>query len=149
MARSDFAFSTPLRVRWAEIDAQNIVFNARYLDYADIAVTEYWEAADAHAGQDKPLEFNVARSTINYRKPIRAREKLDLFIRVARFGTTSMTHAIEIHGADADGDDLRAEIELISVHVDLSTGRPQPIPDSFKQRFARFDERAARIDERA
>lgn len=149
MARSDFAFSTPLRVRWAEIDAQNIVFNARYLDYADIAVTEYWETVDAHAGQDKPLEFNVARSTINYRKPIRSRENLDLFIRVARFGTASMTHMIEIHGADSGGEDLRAEIELIYVHVDLSTGASQPIPDWFKERFTRFDERAARIDERA
>jgi acyl-CoA thioester hydrolase len=147
MARSDFAYSTRIRVRWAEVDAQNIVFNARYLDYADIAVTDYWEAVDVHGGHDGPLDFNVARSTVNYRKPIRPRETIDLFIRVARFGTASMTHAVEIHGADKD--DLRAEIELIYVHVDLATGTARPIPEWLKQRFIAFDENAARIDERA
>ncbi|NJM50545.1 MAG: hypothetical protein HC843_06370 [Sphingomonadales bacterium] len=44
MSRTDFAFHHQFRVRWAETDAQGIVFNARYLDYADIAITEYWRA---------------------------------------------------------------------------------------------------------
>jgi acyl-CoA thioesterase FadM len=44
MARGDFAFHHSFRVRWSETDAQGVVFNARYLDYADVAVTEYWRA---------------------------------------------------------------------------------------------------------
>ncbi|MDC6700806.1 acyl-CoA thioesterase, partial [Leclercia adecarboxylata] len=30
MAIEDFRHSTPLRVRWAEVDAQGIVFNGHY-----------------------------------------------------------------------------------------------------------------------
>jgi acyl-CoA thioester hydrolase len=43
-AREDFAFFYPLRVRWSEVDPQNIVFNPNYLVYADIAMTEYMPA---------------------------------------------------------------------------------------------------------
>jgi acyl-CoA thioester hydrolase len=44
MARADFAFFHPLRVRWAEVDMQAIVFNGHYLTYFDVAFTEYWRA---------------------------------------------------------------------------------------------------------
>ena len=43
MTRPGFAFSTRFRVRYAEIDGQKVVFNSRYLEYADVAVTEFWE----------------------------------------------------------------------------------------------------------
>ena len=42
MKRSDFRFFHRLRVRWAEIDMQKIVFNGHYLTYIDTAVTAYW-----------------------------------------------------------------------------------------------------------
>ena len=42
MARADFRFSHSLRVRWAEVDKQDIVFNGHYLTYFDVGVTEYY-----------------------------------------------------------------------------------------------------------
>ena len=48
MSRSDFAFSHRFRVRWSEVDPQAVVFNARYLDYADIAITEYYREVGFH-----------------------------------------------------------------------------------------------------
>src|SRR3978361_933561 len=44
MQRSDFRFLERLRVRWAEIDAQQIVFNGHYLTYFDTAIAGYWRA---------------------------------------------------------------------------------------------------------
>ena len=44
MQQSDFRFSCPLRVRWAEADPQGIVFNGHYLTYADVGITEYFRA---------------------------------------------------------------------------------------------------------
>ena len=44
MQRSDFRFLERLRVRWAEIDAQQIVFNGHYLMYFDTAIAGYWRA---------------------------------------------------------------------------------------------------------
>ena len=42
MTRQQFRFVHSLRVRWAEVDKQNIVFNGHYLTYFDVAITEYW-----------------------------------------------------------------------------------------------------------
>src|SRR5258708_7538828 len=42
MPRADFVCVSRLRVRWAEVDMQKIVFNGHYLTYIDTAVAEYW-----------------------------------------------------------------------------------------------------------
>lgn len=122
------------RVRYAEVDMQNVVFNSRYLEYADLVITEYWRSVGVHFTGEGALEFHVARAIVDYRKPMRADEEIDAHARVSRFGNSSMTTLIELHGAGAD--DLRASIELIHVHVDLETGKAQTIPDAVRARFA-------------
>lgn len=129
MPRADFAFSTRFRVRYAEVDPQAVVFNSRYLEYADVAITEYWRAL----GIQGQFECHVVRALVDFRKPIRADEEIDAIARAGRIGTSSMTTLIEPHGADAD--DPRAGIELVHVHVDLATGRSVPIPDSIRAAF--------------
>lgn len=144
MARRDFAFHHSFRVRWSETDAQGIVFNARYLDYADIAITEYWRAAAVRekAGADA-FETHVKRATITYQAPIKPDEMITVMARTARVGTTSITQIIEIHGEEDDQqDDLRAEIELVHVYVDLEHHRPRPVPDNVRAIFADFDAKA-------
>ena len=42
--RGDFRFVHRLRVRWAEVDAQKVVFNGHYLTYLDVAISDYWRA---------------------------------------------------------------------------------------------------------
>ena len=44
LKRSDFRFFHRMRVRWAEVDMQKIVFNAHYLMYFDTAISDYWRA---------------------------------------------------------------------------------------------------------
>ena len=44
MQRTDFRCFHRLRVRWAEVDMQKIVFNAHYLLYIDTAMMDYWRA---------------------------------------------------------------------------------------------------------
>jgi acyl-CoA thioester hydrolase len=141
VARSDFAFTHRFRVRWSETDAQGVVFNARYLDYADIAITEYWRAAKLRerAGDD-PLEFHVKKATVTWFAPILPDEMIDVMARTIATGRTSMTQVVEIHGARDDGsDDLRATVDLVSVFVDLTTHRPQPLPEWIGGAFAEFD----------
>lgn len=141
MPLADFAFRHAFRVRWSEVDPQGVVFNARYLDYADIAVTEYWRAAKMRAkANDEPLEFHIKKATVVWAAPIFPDEMIVVAARTKKVGTTSKTQLVEIHGFHEDGrDDLRAEVELVSVHVDLATHRPAPLPGWIAQHFADFD----------
>ena len=147
MALSEFRFCHALRVRWSETDAQGVVFNARYLDYGDIAVTEYWRAVGFRFGEAESLEFHVARAEVDYKKPIKPDEQLHLWARTERIGTTSLTVRVEIHGAqksvpDDGAEDLRAILRLVQVHVDLALHKPVPVPDSVRSAFTAFDMRS-------
>jgi acyl-CoA thioester hydrolase len=118
-----------------------VVFNARYLDYADIAVTEYWRVIRAAGLWDGDIiECHVAKAEVLFKKPVKADEEIDLFTRTSRFGNTSMTTLIEIHGADAD--DLRAAIELVTVNIDLNDHRPRLLPEGVRIALSTFDTRA-------
>ena len=145
MARGDFAFHHSFRVRWSETDAQGVVFNARYLDYADVAVTEYWRAVQFRKYADgAPMEFHVKKATVTWFAPIKPDEMIEVMARTIATGRTSMTQIVEIQGLTEDGsDDLRATVDLVSVHVDLDTHRPIPLPDWVKDVFTAFDSQVA------
>jgi len=88
-----------LRVRWAETDAQGIVFNGHYLTYFDVAITEYWRAA----GMPYPASFAgtgvdlfAVKSTVEYLAPARYDDLIDVRCRVARLGRSSITFALSI-----------------------------------------------------
>ncbi len=145
MSRSDFAFTHRFRVRWSETDAQGVVFNARYLDYADVAITEYWRAVKfREQAKGSPLEFHVKKATVTWFAPIKPDELIEVMARTISTGRTSMTQLVEIHGIKEDGsDDLRATVDLVSVHVDLEAHRPIPLPHWVAGTFAKFDKKAA------
>lgn len=127
MARSDFTFFHRFRVRYAEVDPQQVVFNSRYLEYADLVTTEFLRDRGLLVDGDLAFDAHVAHAAVTYRKPIRADEEVDGWMKVDRIGTSSMNKRIELHGAGQD--DLRAVIELVYVHVDLATGVSSPVPD--------------------
>lgn len=134
MARSDFAFTHRIRVRYSEIDGQAVVFNARYLDYADLAVVEYFRAIGvAVAPAAGAPEFHTVRALVEYHAPVRLDEEIDLAVRTRRVGRTSLTLAVELLGLGED--EPRASIELVYVHVDLTSGKPVPVPANVAARI--------------
>ncbi|MBU1254510.1 thioesterase family protein [Qipengyuania sp. DY56-A-20] len=135
----DKLFSHRFRVRYAEVDPQAVVFNSRYLEYADVLVSEFFRDRRAH-GLPAGLEFHIRRAEVDYIRPIRSEELLEGRLAIERIGNSSMAMRIALHGvgeggADPGADDLRAEILLVQVHVDLATGRPLRIPDSLREAF--------------
>lgn len=144
MARADFRFSFPKRVRFAEVDAQAVVFNARYLEYFDIGLVEYWRAVGMYEtmGIVGGPEFHVARALVEYKQAIALDEMVAICVRCRRIGTSSMTFDFELHGGD--GEDLRATGEEVHVHVAEVRGRPAPLPEDVIARFERYEGRALR-----
>jgi YbgC/YbaW family acyl-CoA thioester hydrolase len=123
-----YAFSTRMRVRYAEIDGQKIVFNSRYLEYVDVAVTDWWEwtGIDAALGEEwRGLEFNVRRAEIDYLRPFKLNDWIEAHVRIERIGGTSLTKRFAL--THADTGELHNEVSLVSVCVDLDAGRPRPI----------------------
>lgn len=142
MARADFKFSQIKRVRYAEIDAQAVVFNSRYLEYFDIGITEYWRAVGMYDEGQQNAEFHVARAEVDYKVPILLDEEIDICVRCSRIGRSSMTFLFELHGAGRD--DLRASGMEISVHVAEARGASAPVPDAVVAMFEAYEGRRLR-----
>lgn len=138
MNRSDFRFAERLRVRWAEIDAQQIVFNGHYLAYFDTAVGGYWRAlALPYADTMKSLhgDLFVRKATLEYLGSARYDELLDIGVSCQRIGSSSMT----VRCAVFRGDELLVHGELVYVFADPKTQRPQPIPVALRAVLEGFE----------
>ena len=121
-------FRHSFRVRYSEIDAQAIVFNSRYLEYADLIVSEFFRAARSRGMPD--VEFHVRKAEVDYLAPIRYEELVEGRLTVEAIGRSSMRTLVTLHGAQDGG--LRAEIRLLTVHVGLPGGRPSAVPDAVR-----------------
>ena len=82
-----------LRVRYGECDPQGVVFNANFLAYFDIGVTELFRAAfgSYQAMVDRGVDFVVAEAGLRYHRPAHFDDELTLEIAITRLGTTSIT----------------------------------------------------------
>lgn len=125
-------FHHTFRVRYAEVDPQSVVFNSRYLEYADVLVSEFFREA-RERGMPGDAEFHVRRAEVDYLAPIRLEELIEGRLTIEAIGNSSMRTLITLHGAE-DGT-LRAEIRLLTVHVDLPEGRPMSVPDEVRRAF--------------
>ena len=137
--RPGFAFSTRFRVRYAEIDGQRIVFNSRYLEYADVAVTEFWDwtgIATALPEVWPSTEFNVRRTEIDYLKPFRLGDTVEAFVRIEKLGTSSLTKRFEL--AHAETGELHTVITMVSVNVDLATHTSALVSDAIRGFLAKL-----------
>ncbi|KAA0693963.1 acyl-CoA thioesterase [Halopseudomonas laoshanensis] len=138
MQLDDFRFHHTLRVRWAEADMQGIVFNGHYLTYADVGITEYFRAmGQTYSGETgvNGSDFFAVRTLLEYRSPARFDELLDVHVRIARLGNSSMQFLIGIYRAE----ELLVNGEIVYVHADQSSRRPSPIPASFRSAVSEFE----------
>jgi acyl-CoA thioester hydrolase len=121
-----------LRVRYQECDQQQVVFNARYGDYADLACIEFMRATlprptDAFDGT---FEIQTVRQVIEWKAPARFDDVLEVSMRASRIGTTSFTLSAEMRRAGAA--DPLVTTETVYVHVDAKTFRKQEIPPAMR-----------------
>jgi acyl-CoA thioester hydrolase len=110
-----------LRVRYQECDAQNVVFNARYADYVDLACFEFLRAAlprptDVYDGS---FECQTVRQVIEWKAPARLDNVLEISMRASRIGTTSLTLSAEMRRAGEA--EILVTTETVYVHVDHKT----------------------------
>jgi acyl-CoA thioester hydrolase len=133
-----FRYAAYTRVAFSDTDAQGVVYYGRYLPYFDLARTEYHR----HLGAiDISGEFAMRASIVEYYAPARFDDLLEVFVRVERVGTTSVTYDYAAFRCDEEGQPnvLMATAKQTLVLIDLATRRPTPVPDAFRTRVTGFD----------
>lgn len=141
MAYADFRHRMPLRVRWAEVDKQAVVFNAHYLLYCDICVTEYWRAVGVRYPDDfvsQGSDLFVRKSTIEYFWSAYYDDELEICGRIARLGTSSMNFVVEMY-RKRQYEAVLVTAQLIYVHADPVSRQALRIPDAMRARIRTFE----------
>lgn len=136
--RRDFRCLDPLRVRWAEVDLQRIVFNGHYLMYFDTAVSAYWrqmampyqEAMHELAG-----DLFVRKATLEYEASARYDEQLHIGMRLLRLGKSSMT----LQACAFKGQRRLVHGEIVYVFADPATQTSRPIPAVLRDWMEAFE----------
>ena len=144
MPKQDFVCRSTVRVRWAEVDMQKVVFNGHYLTYIDTAISEYWRAIGLPYPEGYVDRYGndvyLRKASVEYLGSARYDEVLAVYSRVARLGRTSMTFAFEIY-RDQPQPSAQALIsaELVYVNVEPHSMKPAALPEDLRERVLRYE----------
>lgn len=120
------AFRLFLRVRYAECDAQGVVFNARYGDYVDLAATEFYRAIAG--GYDKMIQQGADTQVVSLKTdwsaPAHFDEVLCCDVRLERIGNTSFSLSVDF----TELQDQRAVAKATIVYVTVTPREHEKIP---------------------
>ena len=147
MAKSDYQFFFPLRVRYAETDAQGIVFYGHYLTYFDTAITEYlrdlpFDYVDhvKRTGTD----FHVVKAVIEFFAPSHFDDEIEVHVRTGKIGRSSLTFIIEIFPKNEETLLVRGEV--VWVNTDQKAKRPASLPEALVVKVREREESRVVLD---
>jgi acyl-CoA thioester hydrolase len=139
MAGEKFKCCCPLRVRYAETDAQGHVFFGNYYTYFDEALLEYMRAI-GYSYQDlldDGMDLLYAESRCQHHAPAYFDDLLDVHARIGSIGHSSLTFEFSIY---KDGSDLLvATSHIVAVNVDGVTRQPVPVPEALRQAVSGYE----------
>lgn len=141
--REGYRFACPIRVRYSEIDEQGIVYNSRYLEYIDVALTEYLRALGLqyHEMIEKQgFDPSLVKATLEFTRPARLDEELLIHARVSGIGRTSFTVDFEI--VRQSGGELLTSARVVYVNFDKATQSSRPVPGEIRRRIEAFEGRS-------
>ena len=132
-----FKYSALTRVWFSDTDAQGIVYYGRYLPYFDHARTEYHRHLGMSGQWVAGHDFVMRASTVEYHAPARFDDLLEVFVRLARIGRTSITYE---HAAYRMQDDvLMVTARQTLVLVELAERQASAIPAAYKDAMRAFE----------
>lgn len=135
-----FRFACPVRVRYSEVDRQEIVYYSRYLEYVDVAFTEYFRAVGfgyQELVEQHGFDPSVVEATLEYRRPARFDDLLHVRARVVAIGHASLRMEFEI-GREGNGEAV-ASVQIVYVNFNKANQTSRPVPDSIRRRVEAFE----------
>jgi acyl-CoA thioester hydrolase len=128
-------FSHALEVRFRDCDPLGHVNNAVYLSYLEQARLFHWRKLWGFSLEALPEGepgVILARAEVDYRRPVKYGDRLEVRIFVAGLGRSSFTYDYEV--VDADGN-IAATARTVQVMYDYSMARPVPIPPDIREKL--------------
>tara|TARA_B100001123_G_C15187847_1_gene978050 strand:+ start:220 stop:672 length:453 start_codon:yes stop_codon:yes gene_type:complete len=141
VSKLDYKFKHTIRVRWKEADVQGIAYFGSYLDFIDVAQVEYFRKLGIlthNPDQRKDFDLSSVKVTLEYKKPAKIDELIDIYFKVKKIGNSSITKVAEIYRANTDV--LLTTAEMISVNFDSELEKSKKIPNEIRSIINKFED---------
>jgi acyl-CoA thioester hydrolase len=134
-------FSLPARVYWEDTDAGGVVYHARYVAFLERARSE-WMRSIGHGQQEMidalDLVFAVRDMHLDFRRPARLDDALEVTVALARVRRASVEFAQEVR---LDGGVL-ASARVRVAAIDARSFRPRALPGELYGLFKSLESNA-------
>ena len=135
--KAPFKFSARTRVGFSDTDAQGIVYYGRYNPYFDLARVEYLRSLGLLQQRGESGNFVMRANDVEYFAPAVFDDEIEVYVRVARLGRTSVTFAFAAYRLPDDVLMVTAHQTL--VYVDLAERKACPVPDGYRETVLAFE----------
>ena len=134
-----YRFSTTLRVRYNETDAQGHVNFSWFLNYFDVALIEYLRALGYSYNQmlEDGLDMLYIDAHAAYASPAYFDEVLRAHCRAGKVGNTSIRFDFQVF-CDEDSRQV-ASGEIVVVVAERNTYRKAPVPEPLRQAVQAYE----------
>jgi acyl-CoA thioester hydrolase len=124
-------FNHTLRVRYSECDPQGVVFNANYVAYFDVIITELWREALGRYQDlvDSGTDMVVAEVNVRFLGPAGFDDEVEFAARLTRLGETAISTRID---ASTGGRPV-VEGRMRHVFIDAATKEKRPMPGHIRE----------------
>ena len=124
--RSDCVFFCPIRVRYAEVDIQGVVYNGNYVIYTDVAFEEFLRSKGYSYKQlvnEYASEICHKKTTIEYISSAFQDDMLEVGVRVVKVGSRSFTLGFEIYRQGEEDPLVISEIVYVGYDTERRSSR--------------------------
>ena len=129
-------FTYILRVRYAECDAQKVVFNGRYVEFMDTAMVEFlrevWGGYNAIL--DEGIDSQVVHLSLDWKAPARFDDVVEIRVSPGKIGTTSYTLLMDMYNHSTDRHLVSAKIVYVMVSAD--SFEKMAIPEEMREQLS-------------
>ena len=134
---TDFHYKIEIEIRFPDIDALGHVNNAIYLTYFEHARVHYWQ--DVLHWNLRENGVIVARTEVNYLKPVTLEDKIACYVRTTRIGTSSFDLSHVLVKVTSNGEEICTTGKTVCISYDYELNKPVPLRDKERQKIIAYD----------
>jgi len=133
------SFRAHLKVRFGDIDHAGIVYYPRFLHYFHVALEEFFThvvGVEYHTViNEQRFGLPSVHLEIDFRRPLRFGDAIDVEVRGLELGTTSVTWRYAVWKQDGT---LAAEATIVTVSLDMDAFTKRPLPAWLHDKLAAY-----------
>ena len=133
-----FKYKTAIETRFADFDMMGHVNNAVYFTFMEIGRSKYWK--QAIQWDWKKTGVVIASASLNYISPVLIDDKISMYVRTSRIGTSSFDLEYLIVKLTNGDEQVCSKGKTVCVAYDYESKSVTPIPEHEKNKMIIFEQ---------